>query len=196
MAPELPDDIALRVEVAELFVTAGDTARALEQFQRALRLAPENPRALAGAAEAAFRLGNYALARTYLQRTPADSAAASKTRELVESVLSMDPLASRIGSSERRRRLVADFSYAEQRFERCIGLAGVPKTADIQTLHVDVQAFADQLKRTRLLEQEAVEAGTDLIDRVERHVTAQCGPPTVPDQALVLIGRLHGVAAQ
>ena len=32
-------------------------------------------------------------------------------------MLSNDPLANRLGSAERRRRLVADFSYAQERLD-------------------------------------------------------------------------------
>jgi tetratricopeptide (TPR) repeat protein len=197
MATELPDDIALRVEAAELFVTAGDTAHALEQFQHALRIAPDNALSLVGAGQAAFRLGNYALARTYLQRAPAAMADAGKTREVVELVLSMDPLAGRIGSTERRRRLLTAFSYAQQRLDGCIAeSAGDPGANEGLGIRDDVRRFAGQLKPTALLEQDAVEAGLDLIERIEQHVTARCAPTTVLDQALVLIGRVHGAAGR
>ena len=76
--------------------------------------------ALAGAGEAAFRLGDYALARTYLRQVPTDVSAARNTRELVELVLSHDPLANRLGSAERRRRLATDLSYAQQRLSTCL----------------------------------------------------------------------------
>ena len=43
MNTDLPDDPALRLEVAQLFAKAGDHGHALDQFQRALRLAPDEP---------------------------------------------------------------------------------------------------------------------------------------------------------
>jgi len=56
LSTDLPDDAPLRLEAAQLFATAGDNGHALDQFQRALRLAPENGEALAGAGQAAFNL--------------------------------------------------------------------------------------------------------------------------------------------
>ena len=43
------------VEVGQLFASAGDNGHALDQFQRALRLAPDSGDALAGAGQAAFQ---------------------------------------------------------------------------------------------------------------------------------------------
>jgi Flp pilus assembly protein TadD len=192
MSTDLPDDTPLRLEVAQLFAKAGDNAHALDQFQRALRLAPENSEALAGAGQAAFRLGDYVLARTYLRAAPPEGDGRN-TREVVDLVLSNDPLANRLGSTERRRRLVADFSYAQQRLGMCVEqrVGGQP-TGDALALQSEAQAFEDQLKPPAILEQDTVESGVDLIDRIERLVVQSCGPPTALDQALVLIGHQHG----
>jgi len=120
LSTDLPDDAPLRLEVAQLFAKAGDNGHALDQFQRALRLAPENGEGLAGAGQAAFQLGDYVRARTYLRRAPADAEEVRNTREVVDLVLSNDPLANRLGSAERRRRLVANFSYAQRRLNTCL----------------------------------------------------------------------------
>ena len=94
-------------EVAQLFAKAGDSGHALDQFQRALRLAPENREALAGAGQAAFQLGDYALRpNVSAPRCRPRRATSRNTRDVVDLVLSNDPLANRIGSAERRRRLV------------------------------------------------------------------------------------------
>jgi tetratricopeptide (TPR) repeat protein len=197
LATDLPDDPAVRMEAAQLFATAGDAEHALDQFQHALGVAPEDPLALVGAGQAAFRLGNYALARTYLQRAPATTADTTKTRELVESILSMDPLAGHIGSTERRRRFLTAFSYAQQRLDRCIEeLTAGPAADQALAIRDAAQQFTGRLKPTGLLEQDTVEAGLDLIDQAERYVTEHCGPTTTLDQALVLIGRLHGAAGR
>ena len=116
LSTDLPDDVPLRLEVAQLFAKAGDNGHALDQFQRALHLAPENGEALAGAGQAAFRLGDYVLGPNLsARRTRRRRTTSRHTREVVDLVLSNDPLANRLGSAERRRRLVADFSYAQQR---------------------------------------------------------------------------------
>jgi len=63
-------------------------------------------------------------------------------------------------------------------------------------LQSEAQAFEDQLKPSAILEQDIVETGVGLIDRIERLVAQRCGAPTALDQALVLIGRQHGGEAR
>jgi tetratricopeptide (TPR) repeat protein len=197
MNTDLPDDLALRLEVGQLFAKAGDHGHALDQFQRALRVAPGSHEALAGAGEAAFQLGDYALARTYLRQLPAEVNDVRDTRDLVELVLSNDPLAKRIGSAERRRRLAADFSYAEQRVSTCLGQRTNGQLTDEElALQTEVRAFEKALKPGAILEQDTVETGVDLIDRMERRIVQLCGPLTTFDHALALIGSKHGAGAR
>jgi Tfp pilus assembly protein PilF len=190
---DLPDQPAAHLQVAQLFAEAGDDTHALEQFQRALRLTPTDGAALAGAGQSAFQLGEYVLARTYLRRAPADLDEVAATRDVVELVLSKDPLAKRIGSAERRRRVTADLAHARQRLSACVAQrAGNGATSDEVALQREADAFYDRLKPTSVLDQDTIEAGVDLVDRIARDVVHGCGPATPFDRALVLIGHQHG----
>ena len=120
VSTDLPDDSALRLEIAQLFARAGDNSHALEQFQRILRIAPQDGEALAGAGQAAFRLGDYPAALRYLRNAPADADGVRDTLTVVDLVLSNDPLATRIGSAERRRRLLEALSYTQPRLATCV----------------------------------------------------------------------------
>jgi tetratricopeptide (TPR) repeat protein len=192
---DLPDDVSLRLEVAGLFVQAGDSGHALDQFQRILRVAPDNGEALIGAGQAAFRLANYPLAQTYFNRAPVNSDAVRNDRDVVNLVLSNNPLAKRLGSSERRRRLATNFSYARQRLTTCIERLGGQATPEETALQHEADAFESRLKPPAVLEQDTIEDGLELIDRVERVVAQSCGPLTAFDQALVLLGRPEGAEA-
>jgi tetratricopeptide (TPR) repeat protein len=193
LSADLPDDAPLRLEVAQLFAKAGDNRHALEQFQEVLGLAPENGDALAGAGQAAFQLGEYPLAHTYLRRAPTEKDDVKNTREIVDLLLTHDPLAARLGSAERRRRLEGDFSYAQQRLSACLEQRPAGSSSDVVSgLQSEARTFEDQLKSPSALEQDTVEAGIDLITRIEHVVVQQCGPPTALDRALGLIGRQHG----
>lgn len=192
VSTDLPDQAAAHLQVAQLFAQAGDQNHALDQFQRALRLSPDHGMALAGAGQSAFQLGRYALARTYLRRAPADQDNVT-TREVVERVLSSDPLANRIGSTERRRRLISDLNYARQRLATCFaGRAGGQTTDDELALQHEADAFKARLPPSAALDQDTIEGGVDLLDRIASHVIQACGSPTPFDRALVLIGRQHG----
>lgn len=192
LSSDMPEDAAARVEVAQLFADAGDHTHALDQFQRALTQSPDDGTATAGAGLAAFRLGDYALARTYLHQLPTPSADVQRIRETVDLVLSSDPLASRLGSTERRRRLTADLSHTEQRLSQCGESPDGAPPEGLVVLRGEAQAFTEQLAQPGILEQDTVEAGVDLINREEREIARRCGPPTVLDQALALIGHAHG----
>jgi tetratricopeptide (TPR) repeat protein len=196
LSTDLPDDAAAHVEVGQLLASAGDSNRALDQFQRALRLAPDNGDALAGAGQAAFQTGDYRLARTYLRKAPDDMDRVTETRELVDLVLSSDPLAARIGSSERRRRLLDSFSYADERLSSCIEQhPGGQPPADELAVRDEAQDFKIRLTPS-ILEQDMIESGVELIDRIEREVVQHCPPPALRDRALLLIGPHHGVDAR
>ncbi len=190
---DLRDEPAARLRVAQLFAETGDHLRALEQFDQALRLAPHNGAALAGAGHSAFQLGKYALARNYLRRAPAALKDVDTERTIVELVLSNDPLANRIGAPERLRRLTSGLDHARKRLSTCIaGRADGQITNDEHAFRHEVEAFARRLKPRSIPDQDTIEAGVDLVARIEGHVVDTCGRPTPLDRALVLIGRQYG----
>lgn len=190
LSTDLPNDEALQVETAQLFADAGDAAHALNHFQRALQLAPDNPTALAGAGRSAFALGDFTLAQTYLRRLPAPVDDVGRTLDVVNLVLSDDPLENRLGSVERRRRLVDNFAYAQRRLRACVEEPGSLPTSDALALLSEAHVFEAQLQ-PRALEQDVIETGTDLVDRIGRLVIQRCGTPAARDRALVLIGQRH-----
>jgi tetratricopeptide (TPR) repeat protein len=193
IAPDLPDEAAAHVRVGELFADAGDDAHALDQFQRALRRDPADGAALAGAGLSAFRLGQYALARTFLRRAPGARDEVNAARDTVEAVLSHDPLATRIGAAERRRRLTADLEYARQRLSECTAARNTATSrTDEADLQREVNQFLGRLEKPALvLDQDTSEAGVDLIDRLAPNIAQACGTTNARDRALALIGRRH-----
>lgn len=68
---ELPDSSEARVQTAKMFLQVDDTRHALIDFSEAVRLDPHNMEALAGAGDAAFRLGDERKARHYLEEATA-----------------------------------------------------------------------------------------------------------------------------
>jgi hypothetical protein len=183
--------------VGQLFASAGDTGHALDQFQRALRVAPDNATALAGAGQAAFQAGDYMLARRYLHAASDRLPGVKETTELADLVLSSDPLAARIGASARHRRLADNFSYANQRLTACLEhrLSSQP-SADEFALRDEAQAFERQLSSSRLVEEDTIESAVELTARIERAVVHGCAPSTPLDHALILIAQHHGMTQQ
>src|SRR3954452_4437837 len=154
LAADMPDELTLHLEMAQLFADAGDQPHALDQFQHALKQDPGNRAAITGGGLAAFRMGDYATARSLLRRLPPDAGDVDSAREVADLVLSKDPLATRIGSTERRQRLVDDIGYVDQRIEACNenGSGGEASTA----LANEAQAFKERLTKPDALEQDTV----------------------------------------
>jgi tetratricopeptide (TPR) repeat protein len=189
---DLPDTLSMHLEVGQLFASASDDAHSLDQFQQALRLSPNNTEGLVGAGRAAFRTGEYAMARDYLRRASSQAEDVTRTRDVVELILSRDPLSARLGSIERRRRLTSDVSYVQERLAGCEPQAAPsPPAADPAALRQQLDDLSEQLAAPGPLEQDTIEIGVDLIARGAAYAAAACGPETSTDQAMVLIGRQH-----
>jgi tetratricopeptide (TPR) repeat protein len=191
LASDLPDDAALDVVVAQRFARAGDVRRALRQFQRAVRATPDAPEALAGAGLAAFRLGEYELARRYLHRAPDDAEGVLATRTIADLIVESDPLARGLRSAERRRRLVADLGYATHRLDGCLAKLG-GSAGPLDELVGEAQTFVLHLRRSRALDGDALEHGLELVGRLGPPAVDRCPPATPRDRALALIVARHG----
>jgi len=194
LSADLPDEAAPHVEAGQLFAQAGDERRALDQFQRALRFAPAENDALAGAGMAAASLGDYGLAQKYLGSLSAETDAVRETGDMVEAVLRRDPLAPRLRSSERLRRARANLSYAADRFAACLPAAMTRPAGDADLRLQDAaRSLEAELKRPGTRDQEAIEQGVELASRLAVRLGQACAPATPLDRALVLIGRRHGI---
>jgi hypothetical protein len=104
---------------------------------------------------------------------------------LVEQTLGDDPLASGIGSLERQRRLLSDLDYARERLATC-----GPGTGD------DLQRGAAEVattmrRRKSPVDQDSLEAGVALLDRMAQRIAGRCVPLASRDRALALIGERH-----
>jgi tetratricopeptide (TPR) repeat protein len=196
LTSDLPHTLALHVEVGDLFVSVGDNRRALDQFEQAIALAPQDRVALAGAGRAAFSIGDYEKAERYLRDLPDPADDVREMRALVNLVLDSDPLAARIGSSARRRRLLEALSHFSERLEGCNPAnAGGGSSAALSQLADETAAFAMEIEHGNVLESDTIENGLDLVNRGERTVIAACPPAQTLDRALMLIAARHGVAA-
>ncbi|MEP7117620.1 MAG: tetratricopeptide repeat protein [Acidobacteriota bacterium] len=177
------------VEVARRFGQAGDHRRALEQFQRALEAAPTDGAAQAGAGLEAFQLGQYSTALGYLRAAPAAAAGVGSTLQVVEFVVAGDSLARRIGPAERRRRLIAGFAYASDRYARCLGETEGAPGPTANALQDEALAFEQRLRPGQDRQEDTVEAGVILTGRLVDAASSRCPPANARDQALSIIAR-------
>jgi tetratricopeptide (TPR) repeat protein len=117
------DDEGARVEIANLFLQAGDPGRALQHYRRVLSEA-RSPAAAAGAARAAFALGQFDAARRYLRQAPADDAALGEIREMTAAVLAADPMARGLSRAEQARRIANGAANLSRVLAACRADAG------------------------------------------------------------------------
>lgn len=194
---DLPPSAAAHVEVARLFLAAGDPQHALKNYAEAIELDKNNVDALTEAGEIAFRLGNYERAQQYLRSALELNSEAEKTRQLLtvaEMVLSGDPLEAHLTKQERQERLLAGLDQARQRLEGCLSqVQGSQESAELAALKEQVAALGPKL-RSKPSDSELTRSSMDLIYKVEQVASAHCGNGQDVDEALLLIGKKHNGA--
>jgi tetratricopeptide (TPR) repeat protein len=195
LGSDLPDDATVQTDVGQLFLEADDAPHALKHFTHALHLQKDDPAALRGAGEAAFRLGEYAQARRYLEAATAagDTQLPSQSLALAEMVLSSDPLSPHLPRTERNERLEKALNQSLSRLDGCIARPDINgAVADLTALRSQTTTLDSKLRRGGLSrDPELLDAGMELIDRIAETTKNDCGDPEGLDRALLLIGRKH-----
>jgi tetratricopeptide (TPR) repeat protein len=181
-----PNDAPSAVEMGQLLLQAGDDRRAADQFVRALRLEPRNTDALVGAGTAAFHLARYLDARRYLSAAGDKVGDRAELLVIADLVNANDPLGPRLGSRERRRRLVADLDAVTTRLEMCAA-------GESRVLRDQIGTYKAHLRPRSVGDSDVRDAGLDLFYQAEQIASpCQHGPL---DRALSLIARLHAPGA-
>jgi tetratricopeptide (TPR) repeat protein len=194
LAGEITDDVPSHLRVGELFLRAGDAARALAQFEAALDLEPRNSTAFARAGDAAFQAGNFRLAARYLARAE-ENARTRELRPIVDTIVALDPLLPGLSTAERHRRvLTAGARLAGEleacRTDRCSGED--PQCRPIEALAEELASARKSLARRRASD-ESVDAGLSTVTALSARVAEACGREPVITRALALIAAHHGV---
>jgi tetratricopeptide (TPR) repeat protein len=193
---DLPESAAAHGQVAQLFLQAGDVHHALKHYLVAAQLDPTDVRALRGAGEAAFELGDYAKANQYLEAALELDPNSETTRKLLSvtgMVLTYDPLAPHLTKEERQRRLLLNFGQSQQRLESCLSqMSNNQRNAELRSLKDEALAMEPKLHSRQLPDSELARSAVELIYQIEKAASVACGEPEGLDQALLLIGVKHG----
>jgi tetratricopeptide (TPR) repeat protein len=194
LAANLPDRAEEHVRAGRLFLRAGDARHAAEEFAAALKQAPKLQAAMAGAAAAAFENGNYAAALSWLESTPNLDVRQQEIRTTARMVLASDPLTARLTLVERRRRLDALVNQAIRRADACLTARAAPPSAAVDALRAEANTFLGTLSTRRpRVSREDIDAGFEVVLRLELAVEESCAPAAPLDRAVLLIGRRHGL---
>lgn len=200
LAAELPPQPDLWLRVADLFASIPDYDRALAEYRQVLKIEHGNAKALAGAGEAAFNLGQFRLAEHYLEEAAAANTQDAKVARLLEVsrlVLTRDPFRGDISMEERNQRLKSIFDDAGKRLESCMASqsGGPPNAQSTASALAPLKTQWDEVKRKLGRLRSSREAGLpeevmDLVLKVEQQ-TQSC-PPSATDQALLLLAQNRG----
>jgi tetratricopeptide (TPR) repeat protein len=195
---DLPQSAAAHVEVARLFLQAGDVQHAMENYEQATELDKNDADALAEAGETAFRVGDYQQADHYLKEALELKLEDQKIHQhltVAEFVLSTDPLDPHLTKEERQERLLRGFDQSLRRLEGCLSQAsGSQGNAELQSLKEQATAMEPKLRSKRPPDLELTRSAAQLIFKVEQAALARCGQGEELDQALLLISHKHSGA--
>ncbi len=184
--------------LGDLFMRADDYEHALAEYRSSLKVDPHNAKTLAGAGYAAYELQQYSLAEHYLQdaikRDPNDKDSAERLKT-TEMVLRMDPYQRQISQTDRVRLVIEAFITAGERLQHCTvpsgdragGSAVQDANLSDQWSALKPQITTRGLQRSSGLADQAM----DLVFRIERQTSVNCGAPSGPDLALLLISKLR-----
>jgi Tfp pilus assembly protein PilF len=203
LSSDTPDNGLAHDNVGQLFLEAGDAKHALEQFIRAIRINVKDADALAGAGQASFELGDFGEAEKYLETAIASGSKLSDASRLLETaklISARDPLAPRLGTNERIRRLYADLTFALDELQSCIRNKQNDENSRLvlqPLLNELLEGLDDQFQVKALrVDPEGLRSGLNVIARAETATSQICGETSPLHNALMLIGKKDGVTEQ
>jgi tetratricopeptide (TPR) repeat protein len=192
----LPDDPALQIRVADLFMRVQDYQRALDFYKRAARQQSDNLAALLGAGKAALQLGDYRMAENYFSRAVLQDDSdveAKKQRELAQTVLQLDPLERGINSREKARRVLQSYQIIGERLNACgpkVTATPGPATAPISTSLIKWNQWKPNANLLVLVRNpDQADELFDFVLQAEQSTQAICGLPSLEDDALLALVR-------
>ncbi len=195
-APSIPD---LQMALGDTLLRANDPVTALREYQQAFTEDPRNALAYSKAGHLAYRQGDYAHAREWLEHALRESAGApddaaapeGDTTSLLknsERILLIDPAAAPTQDA-RIIRLLDNRSLALKRLAACTQQLTAKSALPNSMLLLDAQwATVKTQSRASLLKDPSTEAPLKaLINTTEILTSELCGPPAGDDALLLLL---------
>jgi hypothetical protein len=123
-----------------------------------------------------------------VKENPGDAESAERLKT-VQMVVRMDPFRRQISAAERSRAVLTAFEVVGQRLKSC-PVRQAPGSGP--ALSDNWASLKPKITETELRrDADLVESAMDTAFRIERETSIQCGMPTGPDLALLLIAKLH-----
>jgi tetratricopeptide (TPR) repeat protein len=198
-ASNAPPGAGLELGFGDELLRANDPTDALTYYRKAIAQDPRNPVAYEKAGRLAYQMGEYAQARTWLERAVRESAGAPETAETdgaaamlrnAERLLVLSPAAART-AKDRITRLLDDKAIAKKRWDTCAAQSNKQGTLPVvQELSARwVQAAAISTRDALAASQDNEDQLTSLINDSETMAADLCGAPTGDDALLLLLAK-------
>ena len=197
LSANLPEDPGLRTRVGDLFAQVGDYQRALAQYRFVFQLSPKYLPALTGAGKAAFQLGDYRAAETYLARAARDDSAGADVRNLLavtQAAASIDPFEHGLPEAEKIRRVLHAFQIASVRLDACSRTAPNPIPSSLASVLEQMKQRKPNANPGFLAKHpDQIDPLFEFAASVEKLSPSLCGQPTPEDSALLALANSHPV---
>jgi tetratricopeptide (TPR) repeat protein len=199
-ASNAPANAGLELRFGDALERAGDLEDALRYYQKAISREQRNAVAYEKAGRLAFRMGNYAQARGWLERALRESAGAPGTAgaadglepllKRTERLLVLSPTAA-TSSKDRITRLLDDKAIAKRRWSACVAQLGkLSAMPVVQALNMQwAEAEAISTREALAADQGNEDAVMELIDQSETMASDLCGAPSGDDALLLLLAQ-------
>jgi tetratricopeptide (TPR) repeat protein len=203
LAANLPRETRTLVQVGALFLQNHSYQRALDLFRQALSVEPKDPEGLELAGEAAFHLGEYREARRFWQlalRADPENLRVAEMLETASLILTSDPFARGISTSESARRALRALRQSSARLQACAEQLGESldepqPPSGLKALAERLQALEPRPREIQLArDTELRTAVAELAFDIQEVTARACGSPTGRDLALLLIAEKRGGA--
>jgi tetratricopeptide (TPR) repeat protein len=186
---EAPNDPALRLKIAGLFITAGSLSRAADAYRAILHEHPDDERAYGGLGEAELQLGDYRAAQSAfvsaLRRKP-DDAGVRQRLALTTQLAQLDPTPRRLPARERLERSQKILTLTIQALETCAAGQGSAEVDGIMNRRQRA------LRPKRSPEEDPIETNLSIAEDAWNYVRRACPEQSKPDDPVaVVMGRLE-----
>ena len=191
-----PTDIPERMLAARILLDTGEYDRAMDEYVALMKADPAT--AALGAGRAAFASGRFQSATKYLAIALNRDSNNQDARNLLQkskSVTDADPNRRRLSSAERARRVAEAYRIAGNRLISCAESKKLPLNIlspnnTIQSLYNEWGVAESDANLRKLADDPDLrDTIMDLAGRIEQATAQQCGDPTGPDWALLMLAR-------
>jgi tetratricopeptide (TPR) repeat protein len=196
-AGNAPDDPKIKLEIAGMMEEAQDASDALEIYRSVAGREPSSIGALEGAGRAAFAMGRFELAHTYLEQAVNHSDFKSgpepvqaANRELLSETIQLLHLfpGPELKVSERAERILYAAKVARARLDSCSQSKTAP--APLAALVAQWQQIPARLRPMDLARDPQMEQTImSLVFNTEKQTARACGAPTGEDALLLKIAQ-------